>query len=606
MNLLESRTARRASKAPQPVGWPANHGRDGFQQGRARSSVLLWAALIVTLLSAAAFPLPPGKRISFVDVSAETGFREIIYGGVEHQKYILETTGTGVAIFDYDQDGRLDIFFVNGTRLDLASDQSPTNRLYRNLGEWRFEEVTVEAGLVHSGWGQGACVGDFDNDGWTDLFVSYYGENVLYRNQGDGSFTDVSEKAGIQAPRRWNSGCTFLDYNQDGHLDLFIANYVDFGDATRYEPGSVQTCKWRGIDVMCGPRGLATAKNILYRSNGDGTFTDVSISSGITEAEGFYCLMPVTLDFDRDGWTDLYVACDGAPNILYHNSGDGTFTDVAMESGTAVDENGEEQSGMGVSVGDYDSDGHLDVLVTNFSDETPTLYHNDGSGAFTDTTFAAKLGHERKYVSWGVGLIDLDNDGWKDIFIANGHVYPEVDRYPSETTYRQAKQVFRNLGNGTFQDISRSAGAAIQAEKASRGAACGDLDGDGDLDIIVVNLNERPSVLRNDGEQANNWLVVRLEGAQSNRSGIGARIQVTAGGRTQTDEVRSAGSYYSSDGLRVHFGLGRAPEAERIEIRWPSGARQVFKNVKGNRLVFIHETEGIEEGRFDESLDSSE
>ena len=511
-----------------------------------------------------------------------------------------------MAIFDYDQDGRLDIFFVNGTRLDLASDQSPTNRLYRNLGEWRFEEVTVEAGLVHSGWGQAACVGDFDNDGWTDLFVSYYGENVLYRNQGDGSFTDVSEKAGIQAPRRWNSGCTFLDYNQDGHLDLFVANYVDFGDAVRYEPGSVQTCKWRGIDVMCGPRGLATAENILYRSNGDGTFTDVSISSGITEAEGFYCLMPVTLDFDGDGWTDLYVACDAAPNILHHNNGDGTFTDIAMESGTAVNENGEEQAGMGVSVGDYDSDGHLDVLVTNFSDETPTLYHNDGSGAFTDTTFAAKLGHERKYVSWGVGLVDLDNDGWKDIFIANGHVYPEVDRYPSETTYRQAKQVFRNLGNGTFQDMSRSAGAAIQAEKASRGAACGDLDGDGDLDIIVVNLNERPSVLRNDGEQANNWLVVRLEGAQSNRSGIGARIQVTAGGRTQTDEVRSAGSYYSSDGLRVHFGLGRAPEAERIEIRWPSGARQVFKNVKGNRLVFIHETEGIEEGRFDESLDSPE
>ncbi len=606
MILLKSLTAHRASRAPQPGGWSPKRGGDGFQPGRARSSVLLLGSLVVTLLSVTAFGVPPGNWISFVDVSAETGLREIIYGGVEHQKYILETTGTGVAIFDYDQDGRLDIFFVNGTRLDLASDQSPTNRLYRNLGEWRFEDVTVEAGLVHSGWGQGACVGDFDNDGWTDLFVSYYGENVLYRNKGNGSFADVSEKAGIRAPRRWNSGCTFVDYNHDGRLDLFIANYVDFGDAVRYEPGSVQTCKWRGIDVMCGPRGLKEAKNILYRGNGDGTFTDVSVPSGITEAEGFYCFMPVTLDFDHDGWSDLYVACDAAPNILYLNNADGTFTDVAMESGTAVNENGEEQAGMGVSVGDYDLDGHLDVLVTNFSDETPTLYHNDGIGAFTDTTFAAKLGRERKYVSWGVGLVDLDNDGWKDIFIANGHVYPEVDGYPSETTYRQAKQVFRNLGNGTFEDMSGSAGAAIQAEKASRGAASGDLDGDGDLDLIVVNLNERPSVLRNDGEQGNNWLTVRLEGAQSNRSGIGARVQVTAGGRTQTDEVRSAGSYYSSDGLRVHFGLGRTGEAERIEIHWPSGAQQVFKNVEGNRLVFIHETKGIQGEGFDESLDSSE
>ena len=581
-------------------------GRAGLQHGRARYSVLRWVGLVVTLLPVAALAVPPGNWISFVDVSQEISLREIVYGGVEHQKYILETTGTGVAIFDYDEDGRLDIFLVNGTRLDLASDQSPTNRLYRNLGEWKFEDVTVEAGLVHSGWGQGACVGDFDNDGWTDLFVSYYGENVLYWNQGDGSFTDVSEKAGIQAPQRWNSGCTFLDYNQDGQLDLFIANYVNYGDAARYEPGSVQTCKWRGVDVMCGPRGLKEAENILYRSNGDGTFTDVSTSSGITEAEGFYCFMPVTLDFDRDGWSDLYVACDAAPNVLYHNNGDGSFTDVAMESGTAVNENGEEQAGMGVSAGDYDLDGHLDVLVTNFSDETPTLYHNDGIGAFTDTTFAAKLGHERKYVSWGVGLVDLDNDGWKDIFIANGHVYPEVDQHPSETTYRQAKQVFRNRGNGTFQDMSGSAGAAIRAAKASRGAAHGDLDGDGDLDIIVVNLNERPSVLRNDGKHRNNWLMVRLEGARSNRSGIGARIQVAAGGRTQTDEVRSAGSYYSSDGLRVHFGLGTATQAERIEIRWPSGAHQVFKNVKGNRVVLIHETKGIQGGQSDEAFDSSE
>ena len=556
-------------------------------------SALPWVAA-ATLIAAAALPAAPNSWIAFEDVGPEAGFTtEIVYGGVERQKYILETSGTGVAIFDYDRDGRPDVFLVNGSRLDLPRGQAPGNRLYRNLGDWKFEDVTKHAGLGRSGWGQAACVGDFDNDGWTDLNVTSFGGNNLYHNRGDGTFIDVSEKAGVQTTDRWNAGCTFLDLDKDGHLDLFIANYVDHDDATRFKPGSGPNCKWRDMSVMCGPMGLKTSRNILYRGNGDGTFTDVSTASGITETEGFYCFMPATLDFDGDGWTDIYVACDSSPNILYRNNGDGSFTDVAMESGAAYNENGQEQAGMGIGLGDYNRDGRLDLLVTNFSEDTPTLYRNIGDGEFTDETFSAKLGYKTQYLSWGVGLVDFDNDGWKDIFIASGHVYPEVDRHPSVTTYRQAKQVYRNRGNGSFEDLSARTGAAITAKKASRGAAFEDLDGDGDLDIVVANLNDLPSVLRNDGGERNHWLMLRLEGAESNRSAIGARIEVTAGGLTQTDEVRSASSFYSSNGLRVHFGLGAETEAESVEIHWPSGAHQKFEKVRGNRVVFIHEKEGV-------------
>ena len=555
-------------------------------------SALPWVA--ATTLIAAVLPAPVSSWLAFEDVGPEAGFTtEIVYGGVERQKYILETSGTGVAIFDYDRDGQPDVFLVNGTRLELSREQAPGNRLYRNLGDWKFEDVTEDAGLHRSGWCQAACVGDFDNDGWTDLNVTSFGGNNLYRNRGDGTFVDVSNKAGVQTTGRWNAGCTFLDFDKDGHLDLFIANYVDHDDATRFQPGSGPNCKWRDMSVMCGPMGLKASRNILYRGNGDGTFTDVSTASGITETEGFYCFMPATLDFDGDGWTDIYVACDSSPNILYRNNGDGSFTDVAMESGAAYNENGQEQAGMGVGIGDYDRDGRLDLLVTNFSEDTPTLYRNIGDGEFTDETFSAKLGYKTQYLSWGAGLVDLDNDGWKDIFIASGHVYPEVDRHPSATTYRQAKQVYRNRGNGSFEDLSARTGAAIAAEKASRGAAFEDLDGDGDLDIVVANLNDLPSVLRNEGGERNNWLMLRLEGAESNRGAIGARIEVTADGLTQTDEVRSASSYYSTNGLRVHFGLGKEMEAESIEVHWPSGAHQRFEKVRGNRVVLIHEKEGI-------------
>ena len=532
--------------------------------------------------------------IKFVDRSRESGLnRPIVYGGVESQRYILETTGTGVAAFDYDRDGRIDIFLVNGSRLDRASSDPPSNALYRNLGNGRFSDVTAPSGLKRSGWGQAVCVGDIDNDGWTDLGVTYYGEIVLYRNRGNGSFEDISQSSRIGGQRRWNAGCTFLDYDRDADLDLFVANYVDYADAIRHEPGSGANCRWRGIAVMCGPLGLKQSANIMFRNNGDGTFSDVSPASGITRAEGFYCLMPITLDFDEDGWTDIYVACDTTPNILYRNNQDGTFADVGMVSGVALSDNGREQAGMGVAAADYDLDGHLDLLVTNFSDDTSTLYHNDGNSTFTDTTYLAKLGKDTQYLSWGTGLVDFDNDGWKDVFIASGHVYPEVDRHPSEITYRQQRLVYRNQGDGSFRNASSQAGDAIAAKAAGRGVAFEDLDGDGDLDIVAVNLNDTPSLLINESTSENSWLILELEGESSNRSAIGARIQVAAGGRIQTDEVRSASSYYSSNGLRVHFGLGKESRAEWIEIQWPSGSRQRFEDVPARRVISVREGTGI-------------
>ncbi len=549
----------------------------------------------LTLLIAGHGPLPAGDWISFVDVATEAGVEpEIVYGGVERQKYILESSGTGVAIFDYDGDGRPDIFFVNGARLDLPLEKAPSNLLYRNLGDWKFEDVTAKAGLRQTGWGQAACVGDFDNDGWTDLNVTYYGGNRLYRNRGDGSFEEVAKTAEVETAERWNAGCTFLDYDLDGDLDLFVANYVHYEDAAKYEPGSGPNCKWEGMDVLCGPTSLRGSTNILYHGNGDGSFTDVSAPSGIARADGYYCFMPVTLDFDGDGWSDIYVACDATPNILYHNQGDGTFADIGMESGTALSEDGQEQAGMGVAVGDYNLDGRPDLLVTNFAGETTTLYRNSGGRSFLDATLEAKLGAATRYLSWGVGLVDLNNDGWKDIFVASGHVYPEVDQHPSGTSYRQPMQVFRNLGDATFEDMSSRSGQAVQLKKASRGAAFNDLDGDGDLDVAVVNINDRPMLLRNDGGHRQNWLRIRLEGEKSNRGGIGARIEVTSGDQTQVEEVRSASSYYSTSGLTAHFGLGAAQRADYVEVHWPSGARQTFEKVAGNQTVSIHEREGIE------------
>lgn len=527
--------------------------------------------------------------ITFTDVAVEAGVTApTIYGGEKSQKYILETTGTGVALFDYDGDDRPDIFIVNGSRLTPPVGQSPTNALYHNLGNGKFEDVTAKAGLTRSGWGQGVCVGDYDNDGKTDLFVTSFGGNALYRNLGNGSFRDVTAQANVAATGRWNSGCTLVDVDLDGWLDIFVANYVDARDAKAYEPGSGPNCKWKGLNVMCGPMGLRRSENILYRNNGDGTFTDISTSSGIAPASGYFCFMPVTLDFNNDGRPDIFVACDSSPNMLFENLGKGKFREVGVESGTAYNQDGREQASMGVAVGDYDNNGYPDILVTNFSDDTPTLYQNNRDNTFSDSTFSAKLGLKTQYLSWGTGFVDFDNDGRKDLFIASGHVYPEVDQHP-EISYRQERLVYRNSGDGTFEDFSARTGAAISTKHASRGAAFEDLDGDGDIDVVIVNLNEAPSVLRNSGGEKKNWLILRLEGSRSNRSAIGARVRIKSNGRIQTDEVRSASSYYSSNGLRLHFGLDTAGKADEVEILWPSGARQVVKDVKANQVVVVHE-----------------
>jgi enediyne biosynthesis protein E4 len=514
-------------------------------------------------------------------------------GEDKEKKYILEITGSGVALIDYNNDGFQDIFLVNGTTLEgFPQGKEPTNHLYRNNKHGNFTDVTASANLVRSGWGQGVCAGDYDNDGNTDLLVTYYGQNVLYRNTGRGAFEDVTEKAGLlQKPVRWGSGCSFLDYDKDGDLDLFIANYLDFDIKKTPAKGSSDFCKWKNIPVMCGPRGLPAGTNLLYRNDGNGTFVDVSGKSRVAGPKGHYSFTPLVLDYDNDGWPDIYVACDSTPNILYHNERNGTFTDVALLSGTAFNEDGQEQAGMGVAAADYDGDGYFDIVKTNFCDDTSTLYRNNRDGSFTDATYPSRLGVNIQFLGWGTGFFDFDNDGWKDIFIVNGHVYPEVEGHGFDCSYKQEKLVYWNLRNGTFHDISGSAGPGIGERRNSRGAAVGDLDNDGSLEIVVNNMNDAPSLLRNTGERKN-WIILQMAGKQSNRSGIGARVTVITENRKQVDEVRSGGSYISQNDLRLHFGLGDAVKVERIEVAWPSDRKEAFLDVKANQVVVLEEGKG--------------
>jgi hypothetical protein len=518
-----------------------------------------------------------------------------VAGGEESKKYILESTGSGAGFLDYDNDGLVDIFVVNGTRLDSAG--SPTNHLYRNEGKNRFRDITHQAGLGASGWGQGTCVGDFNNDGWEDIFVTYYGDNLLFKNKGDGTFIEVGRQAGLRASgRRWGSGCAFLDYNRDGHLDLFVANYVDFDLKTAPLPGSsLSSCRWKGIPVFCGPRGLKGSRNILYRNRGDGTFTDISKEAGIEETRGHFGLGVVAADLDNDNWPDIYVACDSAASILYRNNRNGTFTDIGLESGTAYSQDGREQAGMGVGVGDYDADGFLDLAVTNFSDDTPTIRRNNHDWTFTDVTSRVLPGWNTRLLGWGVGFIDYDNDGWRDLFFANGHIYPEIDSRQVATRYLQPKSLYRNLGNGSFADVSAQAGPGIMLERSARGSAFADTDNDGDLDILVNNANATPSLLVNQGGNRSNWIIVKLAGTRSNRSGIGARIRIVCNGRAQIDEVRSGGSWGSQDDLRIHFGVGQAKRIDALEVTWPSGSVQKLANVEVNRILRIQESDGSQD-----------
>jgi len=547
----------------------------------------------------ASSPTPLG--VNFLNVAKESGLNaKTIFGGEHKNKYLLETTGCGAAFYDYDNDGWLDIFLVNGWRLEgFPKGQEPHSHLFKNNRDGTFTDVTAAAGLIHPGWGQGVCVGDYDNDGHEDLFVSYFGKNVLYHNNGNGTFTDVSEKAGITGSgKRWNSGCAFVDYDRDGKLDLFVANYIDMDLATAPVPES-GPCLYKGVMVACGPPGLIGGKNILFHNNGDGTFKDVSESAGILSANGTYGLGVLTGDFDNDGWPDIYVANDSTASALYQNRKNGKFTDIAMEAGCALSADGKPQAGMGVSAADYDLDGNLDIVKTNFAGDTPSLYHNLGGATFEDTTFNGGLGKHTQYLGWGCGFFDFDNDGWPDILICNGHVYPEVEQLTTEAGYPQRKLLYRNLRNGRFEDVSFNAGPGISVPSASRGCAFGDFDNDGDVDVVVNCVNDYPQLLRCDSSLKNNWIKVRTIGTKSNRSGIGARLRCItrfageAKPHQQIDEVRSGGGYFSQNDLRVHFGVGSADTVELLEIRWPSGQLDTLKNLKTNRVYYVTEGQGI-------------
>ena len=527
------------------------------------------------------------------DVGKQAGLTQpMVYGGTDSKSYIIEVVGCGVAFIDYDNDGWVDLFILSGTRLEAAP-PGTTNRLYKNNRDGTFTDVTAKAGLQRTGWASAVTVGDYDNDGFDDLFLTYYGQNVLYHNNGDGTFSDVTDKAGLhQSAVRYGSGCTWVDYDRDGRLDLFVANYLNTTLEKLPKPGENSDCNWKGVPVNCGPRGLPTGFVQLFHNDGDGTFSDVSKPSGVSSASGAYPMTVVAADYDNDGWPDLYVACDSTPSWLFRNQHDGTFREEGLERGVALSEDGLEQAGMGVGVGDYDLDGNLDIFKTHFADDTNVLYHNDGKGNFDDVTIRAGLGVETRYVGWGTGVVDLDNDGFPDLFIATGSVYPEVEKRLPAYPFRTPRLVFRNLGDGRFEELIEEAGSGVAAPHVSRGCAFGDFDNDGDMDILVMNMNETPSLLRNDVSGGRHWLKVLLVGVETNRSAIGARVVVEYGGRRQAQEVTAQSSFYSANDRRLHFGLG-AETTANLTIRWTHGTTEKISNVAADQLVVIREGAGI-------------
>ena len=560
-------------------------------------------ALLLSVSISVAIPQKPAPTqktretpqiANFVDIAEKAGLTALtVFGGVDTKKYIIETTGTGVAIFDYDNDGWPDIFVVNGTMLEgLPEGPPPTNHLYHNNHDGTFTDVTAQVGLTATGWGQGVCVGDYDNDGWEDLYVTFYGKNRLYHNN-HGVFTEVAAKAGVAGSgKAWGTGCAFVDYNRDGRLDLIVANYVDFDLATTPVPGEASSCRWKGIPVMCGPRGLRGSKNILYENRGDGTFADVTAKAHIDQTYGHFGFSVSTLDFDDDGWPDIYIADDSTPSVLYHNNRDGTFTDVAVMAGVAYNEEGREQAGMGTTVADYNGDGTLDLFKTNFSDDTPTLYSNNGNGIFTDVTYPAGLGVHTQYLGWGTMFFDFDNDGWPDLILVNGHVYPEVDKFHLGAGYLEPRLLYHNNGNGTFSDISENAGPGITATTSGRGLAVGDLWNDGQLSAVINNMHAKPSLLVNTLRSGNHWITFKTVGTRSNRDGIGAKITVKAGKRALVDEVRSGSSYISQNDMRVHFGLGSATKIDYVQVRWPSGLVECFDKLSPDAIHILKEGTG--------------
>lgn len=544
----------------------------------------------------------PNAPVVFADVTEKTALREFIHrSGTPQKNYIFDTPSGGVALFDYDGDELPDIYLLNGATVAAlqGKEKPPRSALYRNLGNWKFEDVTAKAGVANERWGMGVAVGDYDNDGRPDLFVSNFGVSRLYHNNGDGTFTDVAEKLHV-ARKGWSTGATWGDFDGDGRLDLFVPGYVEIdfnnlpprpNDAGK--PGSTgqNFCQFRGVTVMCGPRGLPGEGDTLYRQKPDGTFEDVSKKAGVDDPQRYYGFTSAFVQVNDDSLLDLIVVNDSTPNQLYINKGDGTFEETGYPSGVALNENGREQAGMGLAIGDYDNDGQVDFHITNFSDDSNVLYRNDGDGNFTDVTFQTGLGEPSiPFLGWGTSFLDYDNDGWTDLIVANGHVYPEVDNHQWGTSYAQQTLLFRNLMNGRFERVGAAPGSGLARALTARGLAVGDLDGDGREDVVINNIDSRSTVLRNVASRAGNWLAIRLVGdplKKTSRDAIGARVYVTTGKIRQRKDVVSGGSYASQNDLAVHFGLGSATRADKVEIKWPDGSVQTVRVPEVNRRITI-------------------
>jgi hypothetical protein len=540
-------------------------------------------------------PLPPGMKppaVRYEDIADQAGLTGVnVSGNAANKQYIVETTGTGVAIFDYDNDGLPDILLVNGDRFQQNGTPA-TPLLYHNLGGLKFEDVTNKAGLTHTGWGQGVCAGDIDNDGNVDLFITEWGQNVFYRNQGNGTFRDETQARGLaSAKTRWSTGCAFVDFNRDGALDLMVVHYIEFDPAKTPHPGEKSQCQWKGLPVICGPRGLPGETVSLYQNDGHGHFIDVSDRMHITTPKNYYCFSPLVADFDNDGWPDIYIACDSTASLYFHNLKGQRFEEIGVQSGVAYNDEGREQAGMGVAVADFRHSGRFDIFKTNFADDTHTFYRNDGANNFTDATIETGLAVNTRYLGWGTAAIDFDNDGWKDLILANGHVYPEVDTGHTGEKFKQGRLLYWNRGDGQFFDLSSQAGSGISAPHASRGLAIGDLNNDGNEEIVIVNMGEAPSLLRNIAPPLGHSILIRALTA-TNRDAIGARITVNANGQTQIDEVRSGGSYISQNDFRLHFGIGKATSAN-LSVQWPDGKIENFPSVAAEQVITIQEGKGI-------------